>query len=101
MTWTKSEIQAARKIIRGPLLSRRGYRLRPLEHRNHLVENIAEKLVIKENYWLWRLNNLLFSRHYTRRVFWNDRKISGNTIDFFIIVEGMSFSNAMQAIIPK
>jgi hypothetical protein len=62
MTWTKSEIQSARKIMLRPLLLRRGYKFRPLENGNYLVENTYGKLVIKDNFW-----------------FWNDRKCSGNT----------------------
>ena len=84
MTWTKSEIQSARKIMLLPLLSRRGYKLRMLENGNYLVDNILGKLVIKNNFW-----------------FWNDRKCSGNTIDFLITIEKLSFTDAMNILCPK
>ena len=84
MTWSKSEIQYARKIMLAPVLKKRGYSLRPLEHGNYIVEGQLGKLVIKDCFW-----------------FLNDRKISGNTIDFFMMIEKLSFADAMNVLCPK
>ena len=75
--WNKSEIRAARKIELAPLLARRGIRLQPLREGNFCVVDYDD-LLIKESYWRWP------SKH-----------IEGNAIDFFVLVEGMSFADAM------
>lgn len=78
--WTKPQIRQARKIELAPLLSRRGFRLRPLQNGNILIED-HPNLVIKQHYWTWP-----------------DKNMAGNTIDFFVKVEGLSFHQAMQII---
>ena len=78
MTWTKQQIRDARKIELAPLLIRRGFRLRPLQNGNTLVEDHPD-LVVKQHYWTWP-----------------SKEIHGNAIDFLVLVEGKSFHQAMQ-----
>jgi hypothetical protein len=84
MIWTKSEIQNARKLLLLPILIKKGYKFRKLEHQNFLIENIRGKLVVKDNYW-----------------FYNDPNTAGNTIDFFMVFEKKSFSETMKILCPK
>ena len=87
MTWTKSAIREARRAELAPILIGRGYRLQPLNNGNHRVlpdpddPSMPSGLVVKQNFWIWP-----------------DRQIDGNTIDFFIQVEGKTFHQAMQII---
>lgn len=84
MTWTKSAIREARKAELAPLLSGRGYRLQPLDNGNYRILSDPEHpsglagLVVKQNFWIWP-----------------DHELDGNTIDFFIQVEGKTFQQAM------
>lgn len=83
MKWNKLQIQNARKTHLVPLLANRRYRLRKLENQNYLIEDYG-KLIVKQSYWVWY-----------------DKKQSGNAIDFFINVEGKSFSQAMEILGSK
>ncbi len=83
MKWSKSEIQQARKLPLAPILSQRGIRLRKLPGDNYKVEPYDD-LFIKFNYWIWK-----------------SKSINGNTIDYFIHVENLSFSETMQLLFPK
>lgn len=78
MTWTKQQIRDARKVHLAPLLTRRGFRLRLLPEGNTLVEDHPD-LIVKHHYWTWPTKN-----------------IQGNAIDFFVLVEGKSFHQAME-----
>jgi len=81
MTWTKQQIRDARKIELAPLLRQRGFRLRPLQDGNTLVEDYPE-LVVKQHYWTWPVKD-----------------IHGNAIDFLVLIEGKSFHRAMQILV--
>lgn len=83
MIWSKHDIKTARQVILQPLLKKLGYRLRKLERGNYLVEKHAS-VIVKDNYWF-------------------DKKdqSSGNAIDFFTIVDGRSFNDAMAILITK
>ena len=87
MTWTKSDIRAARKADLVDILTDRSYLLYPLDDGNFRVlpdpDDPARPsgIVIKQNYWIWP-----------------DRDLSGNTIDFFVLVEGKTFHQAMEII---
>lgn len=83
MTWTKSQIQQARKIPLAPILRQKGVILYELAGDNYRVDCYND-LFIKDSYWIWKSRNL-----------------HGNTIDFFILVENMSFSQAMTLLNPK
>ena len=76
--WSKLQIRQARKIELAPLLNRLGFRLRPLQNGNTLVEDYPD-LVVKQHYWTWPT-----------------KEIHGNAIDFLVLVEGKSFHQAMQ-----
>jgi hypothetical protein len=86
-TWTKSAIREARKAELVPLLLQRGYRLQPRPNDNYTVLPDPDDptrpagLLVKANYWIWP-----------------DRDLSGNTIDFFVHVEGQTFHHAMAII---
>jgi hypothetical protein len=80
MTWTKSEIRAARKHPLLPILRARGLRLQPLLDGNfRIIEH--NDLIVKHCYWRWP-----------------SRGIDGNAIDYFMLVEGKSFNQAMEII---
>ncbi len=93
MIWTKpvqrfaaSAIRAARKAELPPLLSTRGYRLRPVQNGNFQVlpdpaGQHPAGLVVKQSFWIWP-----------------ERKLSGNAIDFLMKIEGKSFQEAMRII---
>jgi len=78
MTWNKSEIRKARTTSLVPILLKRGYRLRKLEHENFRIEKFGA-LIVKHHFWIWK-----------------EKGLSGNAIDFFIAVEGLSFMQAME-----
>ena len=70
-----------------PLLGGRGYRLLPLDNGNYRIlpnpdhPSAPAGLVVKQNFRTWP-----------------DRQLDGNTIDFFVHVEGKTFHQAMQII---
>jgi len=78
MTWTKSDIRAARRKPLAPILQARGLQLKPLSAGNFLVIE-HDDLVVKECYWRWP-----------------SRNIDGNAIDYFMRVEGKTFNQAMR-----
>jgi hypothetical protein len=82
-SWTREQIRSARRVNLAPLLRRRGFTL--LEHSNGNYE-IGEHpgIIVKDSYW---------NRP--------EHDNCGNTIDFFVDVLGMSFSNAMQEILGQ
>lgn len=104
--WSKEDIRLARKANLPPLLIRRGYRLQPTGNDNYIIvpapddENVptcpersrracpepsrAVGLIVKLNYWTWP-----------------DREMAGNTIDFFVKVEGKTFHQAMEIIMAE
>jgi len=76
---------------------RRKYRLDPLDNDNYrivpdagapgmlsTVSQHGSGIVVKNNFWIW-----------------HEKDISGNTIDFFVKIEGLSFNQAMQIIIGE
>jgi hypothetical protein len=83
MTWSKTDIQQARKVPLAPLLVKQGYTLREAPGQNYHVEKWKD-LFVKDSYWIWRPKNLY-----------------GNTIDFFIKIENLTFAQTMQIIVPR
>jgi hypothetical protein len=87
MTWTKSAIRAARKADLVAILSNRGYLLQPLKNGNFRIRPDSKRpaapagCLVKQNYWSWP-----------------ERAMAGNTIDFLVHLEAMSFHQAMQVI---
>ena len=62
------------------MLLARGRSLNQIDEYNWCVADYRD-LIIKDNYWRWK-----------------STAQNGNTIDYFMIVEGMSFNQAMQVI---
>ena len=83
MTWSKTEIRLARKLPLAPLLQQRGLTLHELPGDNYRVERFGD-LVVRDHFWNWKSHQL-----------------QGNTIDFFILVENLSFAQAMELLCPK
>ena len=78
MIWSKNDIRKARKIFIAPILKKIGYRLIPLGFDNFKVSDYGN-LIIKHNYF-----------------YWHDRKMKGNAIDFFMLIEKKNFSDSMK-----
>ena len=77
-TWSKEQFRAARHVPLAPLLSHRGFRLRETGAGNFEVLD-HPGLIVKDCFWRWP-----------------DQEADGNTIDFFVHVQGMSFAVAMR-----
>lgn len=80
-TWSKAQIRAARKVELAPLLAERGLRLQPRGEENFCVV-AYDDLLIKHSYWRWP-----------------SKDMGGNTIDFFVLIEGMSFAETMALLV--
>lgn len=78
MIWNKSDIRRARKVDLAPVLRGKGLHLKPLLDDNFLVVPYYD-LFVKKSFWRWPSRNL-----------------SGNSIDFFIRVQGLSFNETMK-----
>jgi len=83
MTWKRSEIRAARLTPLKPLLERLGYRLSPTGQGNYLVLGLPTEIVIKQHYWVCL-----------------DDGSAGNAIDFLVKLQGKSFREAMELLLP-
>ena len=79
--WTREQIRAARVAPLVPLLQRRGLPLRERDAGNFELA-IHPGLLVKDSYWRWP-----------------ELDRAGNAIDFFVQVLGMSFHDAMRAIL--
>jgi len=78
--WSKQQIRTARRIHLKPLLERKGMTFHETGGDNYRVREYPG-LVIRYHYWHW---------------FDYDKK--GNTIDFFTMVLGLTFADAMREI---
>ena len=76
--WTKAEIRQARQIHLKPVLEQLGYRLLPRPDGNYAIIGLAHEIIIKEHYWNCP-----------------DNGQSGNAIDFFVKIRGVTFNEAM------
>lgn len=87
MTWTKSAIREARQADLAAILISRGYRLQSLKNDNFSIVPDAKHpsalagLVVKRNFWTWP-----------------DHEMAGNTIDFLVKIEMLTFHQAMEVI---
>ena len=79
--WTRQQIRAARVAPLAPLLQKRGIQLIEREAGN-LALPAYPGLIVKDSYWRWP-----------------QRELTGNAIDFFVKVLGLSFAEAMRQII--
>ena len=78
--WSREQIRAARMAPLAPLLQQRGLQL--VERPAGNFELAAYKgLLLKDSYWRWP-----------------ERDLAGNAIDFFVLVLGLSFNDAMRQI---
>ena len=75
--WTRQQIRAARLAPLPPLLQRRGLQLLEQPAGNFLLPAYPG-LIVKDSYWRWP-----------------ERNLSGNAIDLFMRVLGLSFHEAM------
>ncbi|MBI1871372.1 MAG: hypothetical protein HYS07_09295 [Chlamydiae bacterium] len=82
MTWSKQQIQKARKVYLAPLLAKRGFSLRKLEYDNFAIDQFPG-VVIKYNFFFHKFD-----------------RSRGNSIDFFIRIQHKSFHEAMTILIP-
>lgn len=78
--WTREQIRAARLAPLAPLLQKRGLQLLAREAGNCELPAFPG-LIVKDSYWRWP-----------------QRGQAGNAIDFFMIVLGLSFHDAMRQI---
>ncbi len=79
--WTREQIRAARVAPLVPLLQRRRLPLREREAGNFELTS-HPGLLLKDSYWRWP-----------------QRDLAGNAIDFFVQILGLSFHDAMRAIL--
>ena len=81
--WTREQIRAARHVPLPPLLQKLGIALTERDaHNFHLPA--FPGLIVKDSYWRWP-----------------ERDSSGNSIDFFTSVLGLSFHDAMRKILGQ
>lgn len=80
--WDAADIRRARQRELAPLLAAMGHSLQPLEDGNHRLVGETGNLVIKDNYWIR-----------------SDTGESGNAVDFFIKIRGMSFFETMRLLL--
>ena len=78
--WTRQQIRAARLAPLVELLQKRGLQLLPREAGNFILPAYPG-LIVKDSYWRWP-----------------ERNLSGNAIDLFMHVLGLSFHQAMRQI---
>jgi len=81
--WSREQIRDARKAELAPLIAKRGLVLVELQADNFAVTAFPG-LIVKDSYWRWP-----------------ERDQAGNTIDFFVQVLGLSFHDAMKAIVAS
>ena len=81
--WTRQQIRAARLAPLVGLLQKRGLQLLACEAGNFILPAYPG-LIVKDSYWRWP-----------------ERNLSGNAIDFFMRVLGLSFHQTMCQIIGE
>ena len=79
--WTREQIRAARVTPLVPLLQQRGLPLRPRDADNFELTT-HPGLLLKDSYWRWP-----------------ERNLAGNAIDFCVQVLGLSFHDALRALL--
>lgn len=83
--FSKTQIRNARKINLAPILIQRGYQLHSTGGDNYtLITNgsrLPDDIVIRDFYWICKSRNL-----------------TGNAIDFFVLLEGLPFLKAVEII---
>jgi hypothetical protein len=80
--YSSKDIRNARQRDLGPLLSAIGVVLQPLEDGNARLVGEPGNVIVKENYWIR-----------------TETGESGNAIDFFVKIRGMSFYETMRLLL--
>lgn len=80
-TWTREQIRQARQTPLAPILRQRGYRLEPRPDGNFRLLGLSQDILVKDHYWVCHDDDG------TRR--------GGNSIDFFVAIEQLSFQQTM------
>jgi hypothetical protein len=80
--WDAADIRRARQRELSPLLAAMGHTLQPLEDGNHRLVGEPGNVIVKENYWIR-----------------TDTGESGNAVDFFVKIRGMSFLETMRLLL--
>ncbi len=78
--WSRDDIEAARNADLAPILARNGYLITPLPNGAMLLHGFRG-LIIHANRWTWKAERLF-----------------GNTLDFFVTLEGKTFAQAMEIV---
>lgn len=86
--WTREQIQAARRASLPELLRTKGFHLRETGGGNYRIGE-HPRVVVKDSYWRENGTEQAASPEPCR---------GGNAIDFCVVVLGMSFNQAMEAI---
>lgn len=76
--WTADDIRKARDTMLAPILASRGYPVMELPNGAVLLQNFRG-LIIHGNRWIWK-----------------SQQMYGNSLDFFITIDGKTFSEAME-----
>jgi len=79
--WTREQIRSARQALLIPLIKKRGIQVVEASPGNYELP-AYKGVIVKDSYWRWP-----------------ERELAGNAIDFFVLVVGLSFHDAMRAII--
>ncbi len=79
MTWKHSDIRRARHTLLKPILEALGYRLEPRQNGNYRILGPAGDIMVKDHYWVCTQDGS-----------------AGNSIDFLVKIEGVSFNKAME-----
>jgi hypothetical protein len=82
--WSKREIRSARQTSLAVVIEGLGYRLQPTGQGNCIVLDLPGEVVVKQHYWV-RLED----------------GAAGNSIDFFVRLQGKSFTEAMGLLLEK
>ena len=83
MTWKRSDIRRARQMPLKPVLEQQGYRLEARQNGNYRILGLTTEIMVKNHYWVCP-----------------DNGAAGNSIDFFVKIEGVSFNKAMELLSP-
>jgi thermostable 8-oxoguanine DNA glycosylase len=80
--WSKADIRRARQIPLKPVLEKLGLRLENSNNGNYIVRDLHREIIIKDHFWVCTENGS-----------------AGNSIDFLVKIQGMSFANAMHLLL--
>ena len=79
MIWKRSDIRRARQVPLAPVLEALGYQLEPRQNGNYRILGLAAEVIVKDHYWVCPEDGS-----------------AGNSIDFLVKIQGISFNRAME-----